>query len=226
MLPALITEASRRNLGAIRELEDEVRRARTRVDRAIDTAARFAGSPGFLLALLAAVAGWVATNAGLVPGLAPFDPYPFEFLNFAVGVGAVLLSAAVLMTQNRQAREAEHWAHLALQIGLLAEQETTKMLEMQRAICSHLGLPGAGRDRELAEMIRTTRVEVLAGELKKSREADDDPPGPGPGDPPDRAAGSPSRFPRGEPAAETTAPAAGPAYSGVPPTREPRGPHP
>ena len=64
-------------------------------------------------------------------------------------------------------------AELHLQVGLLAEQEATKMLEMLRAIHDRLGLAATARDPELREMIRTTQVEVLADELKRAREADE-----------------------------------------------------
>jgi uncharacterized membrane protein len=57
---------------------------------------------------------------------------------------------------------------LSLQVNLLAEQEATQMLKMLRSICDRLGLQKD--DKELAEMIRTTHVEVLAQELGKARE--------------------------------------------------------
>jgi uncharacterized membrane protein len=74
---------------------------------------------------------WVALNAA---GTWRFDPYPFEFLNFALAVEPVLLSTIVLVAQNRQGREAAEQAELHLQVGLLAEQEATEMLEMLRAV--------------------------------------------------------------------------------------------
>src|SRR5205085_1269740 len=97
-------------------------------------------------------------------------PYPFVFLNFVLAVEAVILSTFVLMSQNRQNRQADQWAHLDLQVSLLAEQETTKMLQMLQSICERLNLPDAARDRELKEMIQKTHVEVLAEELEKARE--------------------------------------------------------
>ena len=48
------------------------------------------------------------------------------------------------------------------QVSLLAEQETTKILQMQQAVCEHLGLRKVARDAELKEMVETTHVEVLA----------------------------------------------------------------
>ena len=97
------------------------------------------------------------------------DPFPFEFLNFVLAVEAIILSTVVLMAQNRQGRESAEQAELHFQIGLLAEQETTKMLEMLREIHTKLGLGAAAKDPELREMIQTTQVELIADELKRSR---------------------------------------------------------
>ena len=169
----LLPAAARRNIAAVRDLAAEVRLGRTRVDRATDAISGFVGSPRFLIAQVALVAAWVAVNT-LPTGR--FDPYPFEFLNFALAVEAILLSTVVLMAQNRQGREAAAQAELHLQVGLLAEQEATKMLEMLRAIHTRLGMDGAARDPELKEMLRTTQVEVIADELKRAREADGEQP--------------------------------------------------
>ncbi|HEX4613703.1 MAG TPA: DUF1003 domain-containing protein [Urbifossiella sp.] len=172
-----LSAAARRNIVAVRDLATEVRRRRTRLDRITDAMSGFAGSPRFLAAQAAAVLGWVGLNTGAVPGARPFDPFPFEFLNFVLAVEAILLATVVLMTQNRQGREAAEQAELHLQIGLLAEQEATKILEMLQALHGRLGLHAAAADRELGEMIRTTQVEVLSGELKRSREEYDGTPG-------------------------------------------------
>ena len=86
-------------------------------------------------------------------------------------VEAILLSTFVLMTQNRQSEESDQREHIHLQVALLAEQESTKMLQMLRAICERLGLNEMAGDPELAQMLGVTRVDELARELEKAREA-------------------------------------------------------
>jgi uncharacterized membrane protein len=66
-----------------------------------------------------------------------------------VAVGAILWSTIVLVAQNRQARASAEQAELHLHVGLLAEQEATKMLEMLRAIDGRLGLDAARFGRPL-----------------------------------------------------------------------------
>jgi uncharacterized membrane protein len=165
-----IKNSARKNVRAIRDLEAEVASRRTRADRLTDAVSGFAGSFPFLFAQAAVFLAWVGANLALAPSGRAFDPFPFEFLNFVVGAEAILLSTFVLMTQNRQNRESEQWGHIQLQVGMLAEQEATKMLEMLRVICGRLGLEGAAGDAELAQMIETTHVGELAKELEKTRE--------------------------------------------------------
>jgi uncharacterized membrane protein len=178
MSAGTLSDATRRNIAAVRDLAAEVSRGRTRLDRVTDAISGFAGSPRFLAAQALAVGGWVAVNA--VPGFRRFDPYPFEFLNFVLAVEAILLSTVVLMAQNRQGRAAAEQAELHLQVGLLAEHEATKMLEMLRAIHARLGLDAAATDPELRQMIGTTQVELMADELKRTREEADRPADPDP----------------------------------------------
>jgi uncharacterized membrane protein len=175
-MPDTLPEVARRNIAAVRDLAAEVRRRRTRLDRIADAVSGFLGTPTFLAAQVAVIAGWIAFNGA---GTWRFDPYPFEFLNFTLAVEAILRSTIVLMAQNRQGREANEQAELHLQIGLLSEQEATQMLEMLREIHTKMGLHAAARDPELKEMIRTTQVEVIADELKRTREEEGQAPGPG-----------------------------------------------
>ncbi len=165
-----LPEVARKNIESIGQIEQEFQRRDSAVDRLSDRISRFAGSTPFLIAHVIWFGVWMALNTvWLVPDLA-LDPYPFVFLNLLVALEAVFLSTFVLMSQNRQNRQAEHWAHLHLQVGLLAEQESTKMLQMLQTISQRLGLNQTSHDPELKEMIEKTHVEVLAAELHKARQ--------------------------------------------------------
>jgi uncharacterized membrane protein len=109
----------------------------------------------------------------MISGERSFDPFPYVFLNLVVAIEAVFLSTFVLISQNREARHADQWAHLDLQISMLAEQENTKVLKMLQAICDRLGLGDAARDKELKDLLEKTRVEELAEHLEKARDTDE-----------------------------------------------------
>lgn len=174
-----ISGTAQGNIESITQIEQEFVRQRSRIDRLGETISRYAGSMGFAVAHVCGVTGWVAINAGMTT-FRPFDPYPFSFLGVLVALEAVFLSTFVLMTQKRQARQAEHWAHLNLQIGLLSEQEATKMLQMLTMVCNHMGLQ-TSQDRELKEMVEKTAITLLAQELAQNlehpRDTNEPPPG-------------------------------------------------
>jgi uncharacterized membrane protein len=170
-----IPAIARRNIEAVVRLEQEVLLRRSRLDRASDAISAFVGSIRFVLAHALAIAAWVAVNAGAVPGVLPFDPYPFALLNLTLAAEAVLFSTFVLMSQNRQSHQANRRAHLDLQVSLLAEQEATRTLQMLRQICDRLGLEQAAGDTELHELTQATHVSVLAQGLSDAHDADEVP---------------------------------------------------
>jgi uncharacterized membrane protein len=104
-------------------------------------------------------------NSGKVPTIRPFDPYPFSLLGVIVAVEAVVLPSFILMRQNRMIR-GERRDHLNLQVDLLAEKEITRVLQMIRAICEHMGLQNIMADNEIGELSENTSMESLSQTLE------------------------------------------------------------
>lgn len=174
-----VPQVAQDNINAIMRIEQEFLRQRSGVDRLSDRISRFVGSPSFIIAQLILSAGWVLLNT-LAPERA-FDPFPFGLLSIFVGVEAIFLTTFVLMSQNRQAHQDDHWAHLHLQIALLAEQENAKILQMLRSIAARLGLQKQNRDAELTAMAGKKSIGELAEHLaeKLERTRDQEQPLPG-----------------------------------------------
>jgi uncharacterized membrane protein len=166
----VIPTVVQKNIHSITELEKEFARERTTLDRVSDAITAFVGSIQFIIAHLVLFLAWIIGNTAWVLGGDAFDPFPYIFLNFVLGAEAVFLGTFVLMSQNRQSRQAEQRARLDLQIGLLAEQETTKTLQMLQRICERLGIKDVERDKELQQMIETTHVDELARVLHEQHE--------------------------------------------------------
>jgi uncharacterized membrane protein len=70
-----------------------------------------------------------------------------------------------LNSQSRESHQAEQRAHLDLQINLLAELESTKILRMLHALCEHYGLPPAN-DPEIRQLMKRTEPKDLNSELR------------------------------------------------------------
>ena len=153
------------NIAAIARLEEDALSNRTRTERASDAVTKFAGGFVFLLLHIFFVGVWIFLNLGFVPGLKPFDPFPFGVLSVVVSSEAVFLTIFVLISQNRMARQAEKRAHLDLQVGMLAEQELTTLLQMQQKICQHLGVSVVEEKKEVKDFAKATDVHQLAREL-------------------------------------------------------------
>ena len=166
----ILVEKAKKNIESVAQIEQEFQRQRSPLERISDGISAVAGSIRFVLLHIVFFTAWIVLNTDWGLGARSFDPYPFQFLNLAVALEAIFLSTFILMSQNRQNAHTDQWAHLDLQVNLLAEQETTKMLQILQTICNLRGLNKAATGAELKEMIQTTHVEVLAQELEKMRE--------------------------------------------------------
>ena len=157
---------SESHIDSIVKQEEEALEKRSSSERFADGVGLFAGSLSFVLFHLVLVLAWLLVNGGRIRGLRPFDPYPFSLLGMIVAVEAVILSSFILMRQNRMMRRGELRDHLNLQVDLLAEKEITKVLQMVRAICGHMGLQDIMGDKEIRELSQTTSIESLSQTLE------------------------------------------------------------
>jgi uncharacterized membrane protein len=140
------------NVRRIARLEEDQLRARSLSERIAGAFMRAAGTASFAVAHVVWFVAWVAINAGLVPRIKAFDPFPFNLLTMIVSLEAIFLSIWILISQNQMTRQADRRAHLDLQINLLAEQESTATLRVVNRIAKHLGVaPDTSVDAALAE---------------------------------------------------------------------------
>jgi uncharacterized membrane protein len=154
------------NIQEIADLEAEHLNQRTLSERIGDHLAALAGSGGFALLHVFWFAGWIVVNLGSIPGLRPFDPYPFSLLTMIVSLEAIFITIGVLISQNRMARQADRRAHLDLQINLLAEQESTVTLRLLGRIAEGLGIkPESAVKSEQAPLEAETDIKELVTEL-------------------------------------------------------------
>jgi uncharacterized membrane protein len=162
------SESAQRNIETIVRLEQEALRKRSASERVSDRFVRFMGSMTFVVLHLALFLLWFGINSGLIPGIRPFDPFPFGILTLIVSAEGVLLAIFVLVSQNSMTRQANQRDHLNLQISLLAEQETTKVLQRLQQIADAVGVRETEADQEAERLSQQTHLETLAEEIEKS----------------------------------------------------------
>ena len=153
------------NVESVMNLEKAAIQSRSPVEHIADKVTKFAGSTTFIVLHLLWFSGWIFLNEGLLPGMKPFDPFPFSFLTLVVSLEAIFLTLLVLMTQNRMTKEADKRAHLDLQLNILAEQEGTLILRLVQRIGDHLGLEKE-MDETLHDLQEKTDVNQLANTLE------------------------------------------------------------
>lgn len=167
--------AAARNIDEVVRMERDAARRRSWADRVADAIAGFAGTVTFVLLHLLWFAFWATVNAGLLPFIPAFDPYPFQLLCMIVSMEGVLLSTFVLIKQNRMGALADERSHLDLQVSLLAEQEVTKVIQLLERLSGQLGVAQAVMDPEAREMGQTTAVGGIAQQLHERLRGEEEP---------------------------------------------------
>jgi uncharacterized membrane protein len=153
------------NIEAIAKLEHDALSRRTATERISDVIAGFVGNVGFLLLQLSLILVWCLWNLRVIPGVKPFDPYPFGVLAMLVSSESVFLTIFVLISQGRMSRQSERRSHLDLQVGMLSEQELTTIMQMLQKLCQHMGVNVDSSKQEVQSFSKATDVHKLASEL-------------------------------------------------------------
>ena len=99
--------------------------------RTVESLTAWLGRPQFFYGILVGVTLWMLVNS-LAPlfGWKQRDDPPFFWMQGGVGLGALLMTSVILITQNRQGKLAERREHLELQMSMLTEQRTAKIIDL------------------------------------------------------------------------------------------------
>lgn len=156
------------NIEKIISLEKQSLQNLSPVEKLANTVTAFAGSTPCILLHIIWFGGWIVVNTHMIPGITPFDPFPFSFLTLVVSLEAIFLTLLVLMSQNRMTKEADKRAQLTLQIDMLDEQETTAILRMVQKIGKHLGLEEEMKD-VTADLTEATDIDSIAKKIDEAQ---------------------------------------------------------
>jgi uncharacterized membrane protein len=124
-------------------------------DRLADRVARIGGSWGFIALFGLVLGGWMLLNGRLLErlGFAPFDAYPFIFLNLMLSTLAALQAPIIMMSQNRQAAKDRIGAQHDYEVNLRTQLE---ILRLSRKIdrLARMALRAAKEAEQAAEETR------------------------------------------------------------------------
>jgi uncharacterized membrane protein len=114
---------------ASRNVNEEAEDRRTVLQKTADWIAEFSGGMPFLFINAIFFAVWIVINQGWIPGIRPFDPFPYGLLTMAVSLEAIFLSIFVLISQNRQAAKDRVRSDIEYDVNLKAEMEIAHLHE-------------------------------------------------------------------------------------------------
>ena len=132
------------------------------------------GRPRTVYVTLSIVIGWGAFNV-LAPtrlGWPQVDPPPFFWLQGMVALAALLMTTLVLITANRQTRNAEERSHLDLQVNLLAEHKVAKLIALIEELRRDLPMVRDRIDREADAMQEAVDPHAMLAALAKASGAE------------------------------------------------------
>lgn len=92
-----------------------------------DFVAAFSGTFTFLSLHIVWFALWVFANLGRIPGVKPWDEYPFGFLTMVVSLEAIFLSCLVLISHSRQGAKDKIRSDVEYSANIRAGLEVTQL---------------------------------------------------------------------------------------------------
>lgn len=132
------------------------------------------GSPGYVAASVVFMVGWIVANlVALELGYEEVDEPPFFWLQGIIAVNAFIISTTVLIRQNRMQKLAQHHARLDLQVNLLTEEKTSKIIAMLEAL--RRDTPGIAPlvDPEAQDMARPADADAVLSVIENEQETVD-----------------------------------------------------
>ena len=143
--------------------------------RTVESLTAWLGRPQFFYGILVGVSLWMLANS-LAPlfGQHTRDDPPFFWLQGAIGLGALLMTTVILITQNRQGKLAERREQLDLQMSLLTEQRTAKIIDLLEELRRDMPSVHNRVDLEAEALTKTVDPhEVLAALETRFEETDE-----------------------------------------------------
>ena len=153
------------NQKPIKSIKAKADEKRSFIEVLADLTTALLGSNTFLLVNLLVFVTWIVINTGHIPGITPFDKFPFSLLTTSVSLEAIILAILVLISQNRASKVADLREEVQLQVNVITEEEITRMMWMLVLLLQKNSIP-IPEDERLQEMLKDTDI----GQIEKSME--------------------------------------------------------
>jgi uncharacterized membrane protein len=116
---------------AIARLRADHDQKATPLERMVDWLTGRAASPRFVMLLSLVLVSWIGVNTILLfIWRRPLDEPPFFWMQAAVSLAALYMTVLILATQRRENELASRHEHLTLELAILSEQKTAKIISL------------------------------------------------------------------------------------------------
>ena len=168
ILPAHIEDT----LQAIAKLHADHRQSAGRLQRTVERLTAFIGRPRFIAALTVVIAIWVGGNliASSLVG-AQWDPPPFAWLQGGLALLALYVTVLILTTQRREDQLAGYREQLTLELAILGEQKTAKIIALLEEMRRDNPNMRNRVDEEAAAMSIAADPQAVLDAIKENEEA-------------------------------------------------------
>jgi uncharacterized membrane protein len=117
------------------------------------------------------IVGWIAANLLAEDiGWKQVDEPPFFWLQGIIGLNAFVISTTVLIRQNRMSKLADHHAHLDLQVNLLTEEKSSKIIRMLEELRRDMPNVRTTDDHEADELSKPADPKAVLTEIERTRD--------------------------------------------------------
>jgi uncharacterized membrane protein len=136
-----------------------------RFGRAAERAARFFGTPKYIIGQTLMVIVWIILNAVAIIG--SWDPYPFILLNLAFSTQAAYAAPLILLAQTRQAdRDKENADQVELHRDKLLQRQEEHTRTAESSVAELRALLEANTELTRQDKELTEQVAALAREIR------------------------------------------------------------
>jgi uncharacterized membrane protein len=144
------------------------------LQKAVSRATSGIAQPATLILITAAIAGWLVLNHVLPEfGRAALDPFPFPLLATAVSTVALYLAAMILITQRHDDEIATRREQITLELAILSEQKSAKIIELLEEFRRNDPNQGNDRDEVAEALAKPADAQVVLDAIRAAEKAED-----------------------------------------------------
>ena len=162
-----LPDAVHENLETISEFYERHKHEISPAQTLIEKVAQFFGRPAYLVGIVVFAVLWIGANLlAEARGWTVFDEPPFFWLQGIISLNAFLTTTTVLIRQNRMARLADQHTHLDLQVSLLTDKKTSKIISLLEELRRDLPQVADKADPEAEQLDKPTNAQAVLGAIE------------------------------------------------------------